>query len=59
MSQSQLTSPLEPAQDKGFPFWADKKERITHMDDAFFLRAAKKQEAGFMRVGMKIGNCQR
>ena len=25
------------------------------MDDAFFLRAAKKQEAGFMRVGMKMG----
>jgi len=38
---------------------ADKKERITHMDDAFFLRAAKKQEAGFMREGMKMGHCQR
>jgi hypothetical protein len=37
----------------------DKKERITHLDDAFFLRAAKEQEAGFMRVEMKIGYCQR
>lgn len=43
----------------GFLFWADRKERITHMDDAFFLRAVKEQEAGLIRAEMKTGNCQR
>ena len=29
------------------------------MEDAFFLRAVKEQEAGFIRVEMKMGYCQR